>query len=159
MEDADALIANCLAALRDYRIRASQEEIFNSLRGDWKEDVLFELQQAVEAYDFHRQQIAKCDQQLQRYLAALPTREVTPTTQTADPPPATAKAIKRQSLIKTRRPKGNEPAFALEPELRRILGVDLTTIDGINLLTVQTVVAEIGPVRGKPKDTGLLGSI
>jgi len=36
-----------LAEMKDHRIRASQEEIARSLEGNWQEDVLFELQQAV----------------------------------------------------------------------------------------------------------------
>jgi hypothetical protein len=40
-----------LARLKDYRIQASEEEIARSLEGNWQKDVLFELQQAVEAYD------------------------------------------------------------------------------------------------------------
>src|SRR4029077_12335766 len=41
-----------LADLKDYRIHASKEEIARSLEGTWQEEVLFELQQAVDAYDF-----------------------------------------------------------------------------------------------------------
>ena len=63
-----------LAALRHYRIRASEEAIARSLEGHWQEDVLFELQQAVERYDFCPQQIAACDQRLQAYLQDLPSR-------------------------------------------------------------------------------------
>jgi transposase len=58
--------AKTLAALRDPRCMASEEEIVHSLQGDWKPDVLFELQQAVDAYDFYRQQMAKCDEQLKQ---------------------------------------------------------------------------------------------
>ncbi len=58
-----------LAAPRDRRCMASEEEIVHSLQGVWKPDALFELQQAVDAYDFYRQQIAKCDEQLKQYLA------------------------------------------------------------------------------------------
>jgi hypothetical protein len=43
---------HALAGLRDCRIQASEEEIAHSLQGNWKADVLFELQQAVAAYDF-----------------------------------------------------------------------------------------------------------
>src|SRR6516162_3357841 len=64
--------AKLLAKLRDPRCQASEEEIVQSLQGNWKEDVLFELQQAVDAYDFYQQQMKKCDQQLRRYMAALP---------------------------------------------------------------------------------------
>lgn len=42
-----------LAALRHWRIQAREEEIIHSLRGNWKQDVLFELQQAVDAYDLY----------------------------------------------------------------------------------------------------------
>ncbi|HUE22088.1 MAG TPA: hypothetical protein VMQ86_10425, partial [Bryobacteraceae bacterium] len=45
-----------LAELSDPHIRASKEEIARSLEGTWREDVLFELQQAVDSYHFaHRQ--------------------------------------------------------------------------------------------------------
>lgn len=37
-----------LAALCDRRIQALEEKIVNSLRGNWKEDVLFELQQTAQ---------------------------------------------------------------------------------------------------------------
>src|SRR6202167_1130312 len=63
-----------LAKLRDYRVAASEAEIAHSLEGNWREDVLFELQQVVDAYDFHQKQIAACDVQLQRYMSALPVR-------------------------------------------------------------------------------------
>jgi transposase len=46
---------------------------------------------------------------------------------------------------KPRKPKGNQPAFDLEAELERILSVNATTIDDINVMTVQTVLAEVGP--------------
>ena len=35
---------------------------------------MFELQQAVDAYDFYQRQMEKCDQELRRYMAALPAR-------------------------------------------------------------------------------------
>jgi len=132
-----------LAGLRDRRIRAREEELVESLRGNWKEDVLFELQQAVEAYDFHRQQMAQCDVRVQQYMAALPSREPAPAPAPAEaavPPSGPPKRPRRAP----RKPKGNQPTFSLQPELTRILGVDATTIDGIDVLTVQTVLAEVG---------------
>jgi transposase len=128
-----------LAGLRDGRIQASEAEIINSLRGDWKEDVLFALQQAVEAYDFHRQQIARCDQQLQKYLATLPERKPA-----ADQPEGSPDSTPQKKKSR-RKPKGNQPAFDLGAELERILGVDATRIDGLDVMTVQTVLAEVGP--------------
>jgi transposase len=128
-----------LAGLRDRRIQAGEKELVESLRGNWKEEVLFELQQAVEAYDFHQAQMAQCDVRLQEYLTALPSREAAP----AEAPPEAP--VPSGPSRKPRKPKGNQPAFELQPHLQRILGVDATTIDGIDVMTVQTVLAEVGP--------------
>jgi transposase len=125
-----------LAALRDMRIQASEQELVQSLRGNWKEDVLFELQQAVDAYDFYRQQIAQCDAQLQEYLAALPSQPSL--SEATDSSPSRARN-------KARKAKGNQPNFDLQSEQQRILGVDPTRIDGLDVMTVQTVLAEVGP--------------
>ena len=131
-----------LAALRDRRIQATEEEIIHSLQGNWKQDVLFELQQAVDAYDFYQKQMAACDTQLQSYLAALPTREALPTAPPGSEPAAAAEVGKKR---RSRKPKGNQPDFDLAAELERILGVDATRIDGIDVMTIQTVLAEVGP--------------
>jgi transposase len=46
---------------------------------------------------------------------------------------------------RNKRPHGNVPEkFDLREELYRIVGVDLTSIDGVNGLTVQTLIAEAG---------------
>jgi transposase len=128
--------------LRHWRIQAREEEIIHSLHRNWKQDVLFELQQAVDAYDFYRKQIAQCDSQLKQYMVALPTREALPTTPTASEPVAATDTGKKR---RPRKPKGNQPDFALAEELERILGVNATLIDGIDGMTIQTVLAEVGP--------------
>jgi transposase len=113
------------------------------LQGNWKQDVLFELQQAVEAYDFYQKQMAACDTQLQSYLAALPTRDALPTAPTGSQQPAADAGTGKKR--RSRKPKGNQPDFDLAAELERILGVDATRIDGIEVMTIQTVLAEVGP--------------
>lgn len=45
---------------------------------------------------------------------------------------------------KRRAPKGNQPAFDLRSHLYRISGVDFTQIDGLDVLTVQTIISEVG---------------
>jgi len=134
-----------LAELRDGRVKASREEIVHSLQGDWKEDLIFELRQAVAAYDFFQQQIAQCDQQLQAYLAALPSGEQKASGSSAGLASAAEKTGKGRSAKRQRKPKGNQPAFDLEAELQRILGVNAKSIDGLDVMTIQTVVAEVGP--------------
>src|SRR5215468_3060142 len=57
-----------LAALRDRRVKASEEEIAGSLEGNWQEDLLFVLQQEQDSYQFCLKQMTECDQRLQQYL-------------------------------------------------------------------------------------------
>jgi hypothetical protein len=64
-----------LAQLRNGMIRASEEEIARSLEGNWREDILFELGQVLEAYDFQQKQITGCDERLKKYIGEQPTRE------------------------------------------------------------------------------------
>jgi transposase len=120
-----------LAKLRDRRIQATEEEVSRSLEGNWREDMLFELRQAVATYDFIQKQMTECDQRLQTLLAELPAREVEP---------ARVPARKKRSGGK----KKNLPRFDLHAELERVCGVDLTTIDGIDVMNAQTIVAELG---------------
>ena len=45
---------------------------------------------------------------------------------------------------KKKKAQGNSPAFPLDKELVRISGVDFTRIDGINVMTAQTIISEVG---------------
>ena len=57
-----------LAGFRDNRVKASAEEIARSLEGHWQEDLLFQLKQEQDGYEFCLKQMAECDEQLQQYL-------------------------------------------------------------------------------------------
>jgi transposase len=135
-----------LAQMKHYTIRASLEEIARSLEGHWQEDVLFELQHAVDAYDFCQRQIVDCDQRLQTRMSALPTRSL------AQPAPegaatACADREKNKNNKKHRRvkkPRKNEPKFDLQAELQRVCGVNLASLDGVDVMTIQTFVSELG---------------
>jgi transposase len=126
-----------LAKLRDRRIAASEAELAHSLQGTWHEDVLFELRQALEAYDFYQGQLAACDRELAKYTAAVPSRErpAPPEGPDGAAPPARRANSRRK----------DHPGFDLAGELHRTLGVDLTRIDGIDVRTAQVVFSEIGP--------------
>src|SRR6516165_3981665 len=63
-----------LAAYRDCRIEASEEEIAQALEGNWQEDQLFLLRQEQAGYEFCQKQITECAQQLAHYLAQLEDR-------------------------------------------------------------------------------------
>lgn len=134
-----------LAQLKDYRVRASEEEIARSLEGNWQQETLFELQQAVERYDFCQYQIRQCEQQLQQYLAALPDGAAPEALAAAQGSAAgEVTQARKRGKRKRSKPRKNEPTFDLRAELTRICGVDLTSLDGVDVLTVQTFVAELG---------------
>ena len=129
-----------LAALRDPRIRASVEEIAHCLEGNWQPDLLFELQQVVDAYDFHRQQLVTIDKKLEQYLVTLPSRE--PVGGAEEEGKLSTKQRKKRKA--NRKSKDNRPAFDLGAELTRLMGVDLRIIDGIDVMTAQTIYSEVG---------------
>jgi transposase len=128
-----------LADLKHERIQASREEVARSLEGNWRKDVLFELQQAVDSYQFAHRQMQECDGKLETYLAMLPTRVIDVAGQPNLQPTAVARKAK-----KAKKPKGNAPAMDLATELKRISGVDLTSIDGIDVMGAQTILSELG---------------
>jgi len=113
-----------LAELRDARIQASQEEIAKSLEGNWRPELVFVLKQEVDMYDTYQQRIAECDQQLQKHLATFANNTT----------PGQPSSPKGESKKKKKKPTQNAPAFNLSHELERISGVDLTRIDGIEVM-------------------------
>ena len=129
-----------LAALRDPRVKASEEQIARYLEGNWQEDLLFVLKQEQEAYEFCQQQMAECDRQLQQYLQQREDRS-----QGASLP----QEMRKGRLV---RKKGNKPMFALRPELFRITGTDLTQVDGIDVVTAATILSEAGWDMSKWED-------
>ena len=120
-----------LAELSHPRIQASRGQIAESLEGNWRQELIFVVQQEIEMYDTYQRRISECDQQLQKHLAAF-----------ADtvPPPA------KQELPPKKKGKQNKnnPHFHLADELQRIAGVDLTRIDGVDVMVAQTLVSEVG---------------
>src|SRR5712671_252658 len=66
--------AHKLAAFRDCRVKASEEEIARSLEGNWQEDLLFVLKQEQAGYEFCQKQMAECDRQLEQYLQQMADR-------------------------------------------------------------------------------------
>jgi transposase len=104
-----------LAALRNWRVKASEEQIARSLEGNWQEELLFVLQQEQEGYEFCQKQMAECDQRLQQFLQQLDDRSHG----------AGLPEEKRKERLRKKK-KGNAPQFDLRAELFRMTGTDLT---------------------------------
>jgi hypothetical protein len=130
-----------LANLANRMIRASKEDIASSLQGNWREELLFLLRQEVELYDLYQQRILECDRQVAAQLRRFASKETA--SATTEAAPAQPKRVHK--------PKGNAPRFDLGTELQRITGVDLTRIDGVSVLTAQTLISEIGTDMGRWK--------
>jgi transposase len=121
--------------------KASVSEMKQALRGTYNEEDLFVLQQNVETYDFVQQQIQACDQKIEAVLAAIPTARPVE----AEPPPLPVAAAAAQPKKKGKPTDGkNAPKTDFTEVLRRICGVDLTRIPGLNLLSVLMILGEIG---------------
>jgi len=124
--------AHKLAEFRDPRVKASEEQIAQSLEGNWQGDLLFVLQQEQDGYEFCQKQMAECDRQLNHYLEQSEDRS-----QGAPLPEE-----KRKGRLKKK--KGNAPQFDLRTGLFRMSGTDLTRIDSIDVLTATTILSEAG---------------
>lgn len=120
-----------LAALKDPHIKSSLSTIAKSLEGDYRAEHLFALRQAVELYDYHQQKIAECDQEILKEMQSLESRAAPGS---VPPPPLKRKGRSRHNLI----------PYDSRAELYRIMGVDLTRIDGLNEGTVQLILSELG---------------
>ena len=119
-----------LAALRDPRVKRSPAEIAAALQGDYRVEHLFILRQELQLYDIYGQQLAQCDEQIQACLAEFE--------------PQSAPEVPLSPRPKGRKASRNAPAFDLRSHLYRISGIDFTQIDGLDALTVQTILAEVG---------------
>ena len=119
-----------LAAMRDCRVKSSVTEIEKALSGDYRAEHIFVLKQELYLYEIYRTQIQQCDIQIEEYLAELEDKS------------QDTKPLPPQNPGK--KPKGNAPKFDLRSHLYRITGVDFTSIDGMGVLTVQTLISEVG---------------
>jgi transposase len=115
--------------LRNSRVKASSATIIKSLVGDYRAEHLFTLRQSLAAYRYYQKLISDCDLEIENQLLQFDTK--------APKPLPVQGRRKKRSL--------NEPSFDLRQHLYRIFGVDLTAVPGINVLTVHTLLTEVGP--------------
>jgi transposase len=123
-----------LARLRNYRCHHDEETIAKALHGQWREEHLFALGQAVALYDMYHEKIAECDRQIAAHLETF------------------AECQDREALPPVSRPRKrtrNRPQLDVRGSLHRITGVDLTAIEGIDEPTALTIISEIGLDMGR----------
>lgn len=127
-----------LAEHRNYRCRASKAEIAAALRGEYRDELVFVLGQALGLYDRYQESLAECDraiaQHVERLRAMAPAVEELP----ALPPPKPSRRTNKKTRAKDFLPNVREALYAIT------LGVDLTATVGLDDLTVLQLIAEIG---------------
>jgi len=131
-----------LLALCDAQIlKTKRAAVLESLRGLWRQEHLFALELAVEAYESYQKQIARCDEQIAQVIEALrgerPTPELGP-----------KKELRHNALTLDH----------LQESMAQIYGKDLTKLPCLNQSTVTMLLAEIGRDMSRWKDWRHFGS-
>lgn len=121
-----------LASLRDSGCQKSETEMAKLLTGHWRSDHLFNLDQLLQQYDFLGQQIASYEKEIQERLTKL-----TPADRQDRAAPPLANGEKRRTMKKRNQESKRQVLY-------RMIGVDLTAIDGIGVETTEVFVSEYG---------------
>ena len=123
-----------LAKLRDVHCRVNEAGLAQALRGNWREERLFELKQALALWEHLQGLIRECDREIEGYLAGLPDR---------------AGGAVLPPRPKARKLKAREPGYDARGLVHRACGVDLTAVEGIDQTTALVLLGEVGPDLGR----------
>lgn len=134
-----------LAKLRDPRCHADEVTIAKALRGNYRDDHLFALRQAVDLFEVYQKKIAECDVEIERQLARLPD-------QSGGESPSTKKGSKAY------RARKNAPRFDARNLLFRAFGVDLLQISGVEAGTALKILSEVGTDMSRWASAGQFAS-
>ncbi|MGH7180074.1 MAG: IS110 family transposase [Tepidisphaeraceae bacterium] len=115
-----------LARHRHRRVKASDEEVVKALTGNWREEHLFVLGQALAMYDDIGRHLAACEDKLRALVAERRRREVD------------VGKVPREGTQQ-------RVEFDARQALANWAGADLTRIDGLGVTVATTLLTEIGP--------------
>jgi transposase len=116
-----------LAELRKPGCAKSEAEIAEALTGHYRDEQLFCLEQSIQQWDFFQRQMAECDTKIEAVVCKMPVKSE----------PSEQAKTKRKA-------RKNQVRFDGKTLLREKLGIDLTQIQGLDVLTVLTVISECG---------------
>lgn len=131
-----------LAKHRDIRCKESEQTIAATLSGNYRDEHVFALQQAVELWDFYQERIKECDTRIERAMAKLNQKKTPPHA----PLPKARNQIKQH----------HEPGFAVRSALYTLTGVDLTQINGFAPYTALRLIGECGNDMSKCPQKNIL---
>lgn len=121
-----------LAKNRDRRCKQSEETIAKSLEGNYRNEHLFELKQALDLYDIYQNKILECDKEIEKVI-----QSISPLTDSSD-----FVFLKKEK----RKPRKHRNGLAFDPRahLKQLTGIDLTRINGLDSHSILRLIGEIG---------------
>lgn len=127
-----------LAKLRNKTCKQPEEIFIKALTGNYQEEHIFALKQAVKYYDFSMELLEECDNQIKTELETYPDM-------TKEPIPERAKDKNKDKRFATaKKPKKNEFSFDARTILWQKSGKDVGAIPGIGEGTALLIFAELG---------------
>jgi transposase len=126
--------AKLLAKYRNQGCKNPVEIIEKSLEGNYRDEHIFSLKQALALYDFYQGKIKECDMEIEKQLYAFENYV------------SNEKSELKADVTrkKTRSKCKNKLSFDVTSHLIRITGVNLTAIPGIEASSALKIVSEIG---------------
>ena len=127
--------------------RKNKDLIERALEGNFREEHVFALGQAYEAYEFFHEQILKCEQAIQRILNSIQPQK--PLQRPLNTTLNEGKSEERPNTLPKRRRK-KSPAnkspyyFNAADAIKKVTQADLTTIPGIDANSAMKILSEIG---------------
>ncbi len=118
-----------LAQHRHTSCKRTEAEIASALYGNWREELLFALKQALKLYEVYQKQLRECETQIESCLRSLKDKS-----NGALLPPS----------LRKRKAEKNEVRFGARELLFRMSGVDLTVLEGVSETTALVLLSEIG---------------
>jgi len=122
-----------LAAMRDRRCKKTEEEIADELTGNWRQEHLFNLDQALKMYDHVSKAVDEYDKEILSYIESMQSD--------SDPVDPDGLPSIPKSKAKNIAKKGQGP---LRQALYKLSGIDLTAIDSIGVDTAALIISELG---------------
>ena len=125
VRDAEKLVELCDTQI----LNKKKEQVILSLQGNYKQEHLFALKQALNCWDFYNQQILDCDHQIEEVLNKMTENKQTPLN------------IKAPKLIRHHKPEVNNLHLKL---MKLTDGKDASQIAGFTDLSLLQIISEVG---------------
>lgn len=127
-----------LSALRSKLCKQEESVFVAALTGNYQEEHVFSLKQALALYDFSYKQLEECDECIKKELERFPDVMNTP------PPKNHKDKKKHTSFTNLKKTKKNEFSFDVRTILWKKTGIDLTAIPGVAVNTALVIYSELG---------------